>query len=94
MRLILAAATVLLIAGCADTPALVSSTAPTVVTSTDGAPLDTQTKVTCHKETAIGSQMIHTVCETEKTDAERQALQQRMRDNAGSAAAAHQGIGH
>lgn len=93
MRFVLAAATVLLIAGCADTP-MVSSTGPTVVASSNQAPIDGQTKLVCHKESKIGSQMIQTVCEQEQTDAERLATQQRIKDTMGSQAAAHQGIGH
>ncbi len=92
MRFVLAAATVLLITGCADS-ALVSTTAPTVVASANGAPIDEKTKLVCHKETAIGTQIIHTVCEQEQTDAERQATQRRINDNRGSQVVAHPGIG-
>ena len=95
MRIVCLAAALLVSAfgGCASQDALVAGgTAPIVVanTTTD---LNGQSKLHCHKESAAGSNMIHTVCETEQTEAERQAMQNQINNNMGNAAA-HQGIGH
>ena len=89
-----AAAAVLVLAGCAaQNDGLVSAQAPTVVASTN-TQLTPQTKVVCHKETSMGSNMIHSVCEAEPTEADRQALQNKMLDNGSQNVVNHQGIGH
>jgi starvation-inducible outer membrane lipoprotein len=80
MRILFPALAALALAGCAEQPALVSATAPTVVVNRE-ADLTAKTELVCHKETPMGSQMIHTVCEAPQTDAERQANQRAMRDN-------------
>ena len=88
-----AALFVFALGGCASQDGLVGGgTAPVVVanTTTD---LNAQSKLHCHKEASAGSNMIHTVCETEQTEAERQALQNQINNNMGNVAA-HQGIGH
>ena len=87
-----AAAVVLALAGCASSDGLVDSRAPTVVASTD-TNLTPQSKVVCHKEASMGSNMIHSVCETEKTEAERQALQNRIGIDGQQNKIAHPGIG-
>jgi hypothetical protein len=38
--------------------------------------------------------MIHSVCEAEPTEADRQALQNKMLDNGSQNVVNHQGIGH
>lgn len=88
-----AAAAVLVLVGCASNDGLVSKTAPTVVASSN-TELTPQTKVVCHKETSMGSNMIHSVCETEQSEADRQALQNKMLNNGSQNAASHQGVGH
>jgi anti-sigma-K factor RskA len=89
-----AAAAVLVLAGCASqNDGLVSTTAPTVVASSN-TELTAQTKLVCHKETSTGSTMIHSVCETEQSEADRQALQNKLLNNGSQNAAGHQGIGH
>jgi uncharacterized protein YcfL len=81
MRTFFTALGVLCLAGCASQqPALVSSTGPTVVVNRD-TELTTKTQLVCHKESSIGSQMIHTVCEAPQTEAEREATQRALRDN-------------
>lgn len=95
MRLIsfAAAAAVLVLAGCASNDGLVSQQAPTVVAASN-TEITPQTKVVCHKETSMGSNMIHSVCETETTEADRQALQNKIGVNGSQNAVNHQGIGH
>jgi hypothetical protein len=95
MRIVCLSAALLVsvLGGCASQDGLVAGgTAPVVVanTTTD---LNAQTKLHCHKEAAAGSNMIHNVCETEKTEAERQAMQNQISNNMGNVAA-HQGVGH
>lgn len=87
------AAAVLVLAGCASSDGLVSTSAPTVVASSNTA-LTPQTKVVCHKESSMGSNMIHSVCETEQSEADRQALQNQLLNNSSQNAVNHQGIGH
>ena len=89
-----AAAAVLVLAGCAaQNDGLVSAQAPTVVASAN-TELTPQTKLVCHKESPAGSNMIRTVCETEQSEADRQALQSKLLNNGSQNAASHQGIGH
>ena len=94
MRIVcMSAVALLVLGGCASQDGLVGGgTAPVVVanTTTD---IKADTKLHCHKETSAGSNMIHNVCETEQTEAERQALQNQVMNNQGNVAA-HQGIGH
>ena len=93
MRVFFIAAAVLALAGCANQePVLTASTAPSVVAS-ENATLTPQTKMVCHKESAIGSSMIHTVCETEQSAADRIALQERMRNIAPNNSIAHPAAG-
>ena len=93
MRFVSIAAAVLVLAGCASQEALVpAGTAPVVVANTNS-DVTPQSKLHCHKETAAGTNMIHNVCETEQSEADRQALQQQIQNNMGNVAA-HQGIGH
>lgn len=88
------ATALLVLAGCASqNDGLVSAQAPTVVASSN-TDLTPQTKVVCHKETTMGSNMIHSVCETEQTEADRQALQNKLLNNGSQNTVNHQGIGH
>lgn len=88
------ATALLVLAGCASqNDGLVAVQAPTVVASSNS-DLTAKTKVVCHKETTMGSNMIHSVCETEQSEADRQALQNKMLDNAAQNTVNHQGIGH
>jgi len=88
------AAALLVLGGCASqNDGLISAQAPTVVASSN-TQLTPQTKVVCHKETSMGSNMIHSVCEAEPTEADRQALQNKMLDNGSQNVVNHQGIGH
>jgi len=94
MRIISISLAALAVCGCASqNDGLVGATAPTVV-ATSGTEVTPQSKLVCHRETSIGSSMIHPVCETEQTAAERQALQDKLNNNGSINAAQHQGIGH
>jgi len=94
MRIVSICAALLVLGGCASQPALVGGgTAPIVVanTTTDIKP---ETKLVCHKESPAGSNMIHTVCETEQTEAERQALQNKIMNNMQAGGGVHGAVGH
>ena len=94
MRIVSIVAALLVLGGCASQDGLVpGGTAPVVVANTNS-DITPQTKLHCHKETAAGTNMIHTVCEAEQTDAERQALQNKMLDNAQQNASAYHAPGH
>ena len=93
MRVFFIAAAVLALAGCANQePVLTASTAPVVVASEDTT-LTPKTKMVCHKEAQTGSSMIHTVCETEESAADRIALQERLRNMAPNNSIAHPAAG-
>lgn len=83
MRFVSICAALLALAGCAQTELVPGGTAPIVVanTSTEVKP---ETKLVCHKESPAGSNMIHTVCAAEQTEAERAAYQNKIKDNMAS----------
>ena len=83
----------LVLGGCASQDGLVAGGTAPVVVANRNTDLTPETKLHCHKETAAGSNMIHNVCETEQSEADRQALQNQIMNNQGNVAA-HQGIGH
>lgn len=94
MRFVSICAALLVLAGCASQAELVpGGTAPVVVanTTTDITP---KSKLVCHKESPAGSNMIHTVCETEQTQAERDALQQKIMNNVQANGGVHGAPGH
>lgn len=91
MRAFLAAFVVLAFAGCAE-PVVNGSTAPVVV-AYGNSDLTPQSKLVCHKETAIGSSMIHSVCETEQSQADRLATQDRLRNLLPNNSIAHPAAG-
>ncbi len=93
MRLVSVSIALLVLAGCASQDGLVGGGSAPVVVANTTTDIKPETKLICHKESPAGSNMIHTVCETEKTEAERQALQNQINNNMGNVAA-HQGIGH
>ncbi|MEP6506107.1 MAG: hypothetical protein ABJD97_22415 [Betaproteobacteria bacterium] len=94
MRVIFLASCLLAIAGCASAPPVVNAvTAPVVVASENGS-LAADSKLVCHKEAQTGSSMIHTVCETEQSAADRIATQERMRNMAPNNSIAHPAPGN
>ena len=93
MRVLFIASAVLVLAGCAtQEPVITSATAPTVVASST-TPLTPETKLVCHKESSTGSSMIHTVCETEQTAADRIATQEMLRNMPPANSVAHPAAG-
>lgn len=79
MRRLFVAVAVLFLSACASQePALVSSSAPLIVAN-DTTQLTPDTKLVCRKESSLGSQMIHTVCEAPQSDADRNATQRALR---------------
>ncbi len=93
MRVFFIASTVLALAGCAtQEPVINAPTAPVVVVSAN-TDLTPQSKLVCHKESAIGSSMIHTVCETEQSQADRLATQDRLRNMLPNNSIAHPAAG-
>ena len=93
MRVVSIAAALLVLAGCASQDGLVGGGTAPVVVAGSTTEITPQSTLHCHKETAPGSNMIHNVCETEKSEADRQALQNQISNNMGNVAA-HQGVGH
>jgi hypothetical protein len=88
MRFSLIAFAAFALSGCASQePVITGVTAPTVLAS-NSTTLTPESKLVCHKESPIGSNMIHTVCETEQSAAERNALQEQMRNRTPSNPAA------
>ncbi len=85
MRIVFMSVVALLVlGGCAAQDGLVGGgTAPVVVANTN-TDVKADTKLHCHKEAAAGSNMIHTVCETEQSEADRQALQNQIMNNQGN----------
>ena len=82
MRLLLAAAASVALSACASQEStLTSATAPVVVT-TASSDLTPQTKLVCHKESSLGSQMLHNVCEAPRSEADRAATQEGLRQMA------------
>jgi hypothetical protein len=80
MRILLAAGVALSLTACASQePTLQASTAPLIVASNPGA-LTADTKLACHKEASLGSHMLHTVCEAPQSEADRNAMQQGLRN--------------
>ncbi len=81
MRIVSICAALLVLGGCASQPAtLGAATAPVMVANTTS-DIKPETKLVCHKESPAGSNMIHTVCEPEQTEAERAALRNTLMNN-------------
>ncbi len=94
MRRLFVAAVVLSLSACASQdPGLVSSSAPVIV-ATNTTELTADTKLVCHKEASLGSQVIHTVCEAPQSDAERNATQQALRRMSPPNSVSHTGNGY
>ena len=93
MRRLFVAAVVLCLSACASQePALVSSSAPVIVANAT-TELTPETKLVCHKEASLGSQMIHTVCEAPQSDADRNETQRALRSMAPPLPLPHPAIG-
>ncbi len=94
MRLVLPCLVLFAIAGCASQEPLVGAgTAPVIVAAASD-DLTPKSQLHCHKESPAGSNMIRTVCEADQTEAERQALQNKMLDNGAQNRVNFKGIGN
>ncbi len=84
MRIVSISAAVFALAlvGCAAEEGVVAgSKAPVTVVATSNSEITPQTKLHCHKESPPGSNMIQNVCETEQSQADREALQRQLMNN-------------
>jgi hypothetical protein len=81
MRIVSICAALLVLGGCASQESLVAGGTAPVVVANANTEITPKTKLVCHKESPAGSNMIHTVCETEQSEADRQALQNRLQNN-------------
>ncbi|MCK9686469.1 hypothetical protein [Scleromatobacter humisilvae] len=94
MRIVCLSVALLVLGGCAAQDGAVSGAkAPVTVVADSTTNLTPQTKLHCHKETPPGSNVIQNVCETEKTEAERQALQTKLLDIGSQNGANHHAVG-
>ena len=93
MRIVCLSAALLVLGGCASQEGLVGGGTAPVVVANSNTDITPQSKLHCHKEASMGSNMIHNVCETEQSEADRQATQNQIMNNAANTVQ-HQGIGH
>lgn len=85
MRFYLLAPLVLVLGACA-------APAPEPTTVASAAPMDGQ-KTECHNENDTGSMMMHKVCTRPQTEAERNSMQESMRQNLPNNSIAHPAAG-
>jgi hypothetical protein len=83
----------LALAGCATQEPVVSALTAPVIVANANTDLSPKTKMVCHKESSIGSNMIHSVCEAEQSDADRLASQDRLRNTMLNNNVAHPAVG-
>jgi len=93
MRIVSICAALLVLGGCASQEPLVGGGTAPVVVANSTTDIKPETKLVCHKESPAGSNMIHTVCEPEQTQAERDALQNKLMNNVQANGGVH-GVGH
>jgi len=93
MRVFFIASTVFALAGCAAQEPVVNAPTAPVVIANGNTDLTPQSKLVCHKESAIGSSMIHTVCESEQSEADRLATQDRLRNQLPNNGVTHPAVG-
>ena len=94
MRVILLASFLLAVAGCASQQPVVNAATAPVVVASENSSLTLDSKLVCHKEAQTGSSMIHTVCETEQSAADRIGLQEQLRNMPPNNSIAHPAAGH
>ncbi len=75
MRIVYISTVLLLLAGCASESGQTGARTPVTVVADTSTDLVGKTKVVCRKETPPGSHMIQNVCETERSEADRQQMQ-------------------
>ena len=93
MRIVFICAALLVVGGCASNSLVPGGTAPVVVASSN-TEVTPKSKLVCHKESPAGSNMIHTVCETEQSQADREAMQNKLLNVGQHNAAVYPAIGH
>jgi starvation-inducible outer membrane lipoprotein len=93
MRIVSICAALLVLGGCAQQPLVAGGTAPVVVANST-TEIKPETKLVCHKESPAGSNMIHTVCEAQQTEAERQATINQISNNVQANGGVHIAPGH
>jgi hypothetical protein len=93
MRIVSICAALLVLGGCASQENLVAGGTAPVVVANSNTEITPKTKLVCHKESPAGSNMIHTVCETEQSEANRQALQNKLLDVGAQNGANHHAVG-
>ena len=76
----------------ADTAAVPTGPAQSVSVAASAVEPETP-KVTCHQEASAGSMMLHKVCARVQTEAERNAMQESMRQNLPNNSIAHPAAG-
>ena len=81
MRSVSIAAALLVLAGCAAENGNVGARTPITVVADSNAEVVGKTKLHCHKETPPGSNVIQNVCETDRSEADRQAMQFQIMNN-------------
>jgi hypothetical protein len=94
MRIVSICAALLVLGGCASQEPLVGGGTAPIVVANSTTDLKPQTKLVCHKESPAGSNMIHTVCEAEQTEAERQATINKISNNVQANGGVHGAVGH
>ncbi len=94
MRIVSICAALLVLGGCASEPALVGGGTAPVVVANSTTDIKPETKLVCHKESPAGSNMIRTVCETEQSQADRDALQHTLMNNIQANGGVHGAPGH
>ena len=88
MRIVSIATALLVLAGCAAENVNVGARTPVTVVADSSTEVVGKTKIRCHKETPPGSNMIQNVCETDRSEADRQAMQYQIMN----AVQANQGV--
>jgi hypothetical protein len=75
MRIVSIAAALLVLGGCASESGNVGARTPVTIVADSSAEVVGKTTLRCHKETPPGSNVIQNVCETDRSEADRQAMQ-------------------
>ena len=93
MRILCICAALLVLAGCASENGAVGARTPVTIVADSNADVGGKTKIRCHKETPPGSNVIQNVCETDRSEADRQAMQFQIMNNLQQGGGVHQAVG-
>ena len=94
MRIVSIAAALLVLAGCAAESGNVGARTPVTIVADSNADVVGKTKIHCHKETPPGSNVIQNVCETDRSEADRQAMQFQIMNNLQQGGGVHPAVGN